>query len=748
MKRVGVWGNTLVANHAAPDPRYAHDAKRLKASVQQSRLDEMLVRDINAPRRAPFMKDALKLSAIKHKEAQNEQVIGGLRRPQISVTKVPSLVPTGKAVRALMDKFLDEHPTVQLDCLASIGSDVKTGPSDEYIHEIRLRLGKLLGTEDVGPVSRGDFSTEICAGLLKAWVEAAADPDTAVPCWLMESGVPAGIRIHPEDKGIFPRNADRCGDSGDLEAKLESDPSNFVPYQSVEGNGEADKEIARYVAKGWLKKFGSLQSLIDFFGENPVLSKFALIIKMRAGKLKTRLILNSKESGVSEQASKRERVILPRLLDVVFDILALLSGGKSVELLVLDFADAFWLLPMAPQERRFFTSQHRGNFYVFLRNAQGSRNAPLGWGRLAALVSRLTQSLFDKMEFRLQTYTDDPCAAVAGNRAQRDRLIAITTLLWRALGFPLSWRKGSRGKNVDWIGGQFQIAKQPPGVTVRIKPELFADTLEVVQQFRGLNVIPLKALRSGIGKLSHIANLLTTWRPFLPPLYGALYGDHPAGAPLNCIWAKQIAVPLKWFASFFHGSGGQIERNFLLDSYTGGGDKVEITVDASPWGLAAVLIVNGCCTHFFSDAISQLDVALFQYEIGSCRGQQVWESLAALVALRLWKRFWSGFATTLLVRGDSVTMLTLIVNMRPSSPQLCLLGQEMALDFADASFSPIISQHIPGVANVVADKLSRWHQPGYTSEVPHFVANATRGHPPVRDKSYYRTLSLPPEPNI
>ena len=71
-----------------------------------------------------------------------------------------------------------------------------------------------------------------------------------------------------------------------------------------------------------------------------------------------------------------------------------LATDESVELLVLDFTDAYWNIPLAPAERRFFVGSLRGRYYVFLRAAQGSRNGPLAWAGVVSLVQRLVQSLF------------------------------------------------------------------------------------------------------------------------------------------------------------------------------------------------------------------------------------------------------------------------------------------------------------------------------------------------------------------
>ena len=87
-----------------------------------------------------------------------------------------------------------------------------------------------------------------------------------------------------------------------------------------------------------------------------------------------------------------------------------------------------------------------------------------------------------------------------------------------------------------------------------------------------------------------------------------------------------------------------------------------ITLDASPWGLRGIIIVS-----FLSSPLSNVDSQILGHTIGEASGQQVWESLSALVALRAWKSYWTKDRTKLLIRGDSVTMLTMVLCLKPST---------------------------------------------------------------------------------
>ena len=69
-----------------------------------------------------------------------------------------------------------------------------------------------------------------------------------------------------------------------------------------------------------------------------------VISKIKNGALKLRLIHDLRRSGVNQLVQMRERVVLPRLSDLIADILAvigMLEDGEDWECLVLDYADAF-----------------------------------------------------------------------------------------------------------------------------------------------------------------------------------------------------------------------------------------------------------------------------------------------------------------------------------------------------------------------------------------------------------------------
>ena len=458
-------------------------------------------------------------------------------------------------------------------------------------------------------------------------------------------------------------------------------------------------------------------------------------------------------------ASRRsERVISPRVAGAAFDALAaeVRSGhGDAVGFLVLDFAEASWQAPLGRSERRFFAAQLRGRIFVLLRAAQGSRGAPLLWARVAALLCRLTQGVFEPGRARLACYVDDPIVTLSSSRLVRDRHVALVVYLWMALGFPLSFSKGQLGESVTWTSGQFRSEatnvvdvygrRARTVITVRVKASITHETLLMTEGFLRQNVVSLRDLRAYAGKLAHISSLVSTLRPFLRNIWGALSDageGSPSRAPPGCAWTKQVEATLRFVQSFLREEHGPIERIFDSDSHRGIGEQIDVLTDASPWGLGALLVIDGAFFECIAGALTDEDFRRFGLAAGDCRGQQCWESLAILVALRHWAPRWRGRRFCLRVRSDSVTALTMLVSCRGTGASVNLIAREIALDLARSMYRPSVCEHIPSVSNKLPDLLSRLSEPGAPQALPRALSGARRARPEARTQAIFKTTGI------
>ena len=93
-------------------------------------------------------------------------------------------------------------------------------------------------------------------------------------------------------------------------------------------------------------------------------------------------------------------------------------------------------------------------------------------------------------------------------------------------------------------------------------------------------------------------------------------------------------------------------------------------------------------SQLFSSQLTQADADRFEHALGESTGQQVWESLSVLVALRCWRSLWRESRMILHVRGDSVAMLTVVLKLKPAqSAEMGLIAREVALELAESPFS-------------------------------------------------------------
>ena len=124
---------------------------------------------------------------------------------------------------------------------------------------------------------------------------------------------------------------------------------------------------------------------------------------------------------------------------------------------------------------------------------------------------------------------------------------------------------------------------------------------------------------------------------------------------------------------------------------------------------------------------------------GDCAGQQVWESLIILVALRAWKDVWQTGRFSIIIRSDNITALVMALRLKSPPGGAKRIAKELALDLTFATWIPLIVEHIPGISNALADILSRRRDPAHeeTWRLPRVLERVPETRVPVRDATYY-----------
>ena len=151
---------------------------------------------------------------------------------------------------------------------------------------------------------------------------------------------------------------------------------------AADNDDDAAAELDKLPPKNYILAFDSDDDLREYLGEDPVVNELIVITKTSGNRIKKRIIVNVKKSGISRSSRKSERVGLPRALDVVWEALDILKHAKThhaigeLAHLILDFENAFFQIPLNPEERKYAVIRFRGRFYVFLRAPLGSRGRP------------------------------------------------------------------------------------------------------------------------------------------------------------------------------------------------------------------------------------------------------------------------------------------------------------------------------------------------------------------------------------
>ena len=206
----------------------------------------------------------------------------------------------------------------------------------------------------------------------------------------------------------------------------------------------------------------------------------------------------------------------------------------------------------------------------------------------------------------------------------------------------------------------------------------------------------------------------------------------------NRAYVKQILPTLRWLATFLSKQRGSLVRSWRFSAWLDPLTAVTMILDASPYGLGGVLVCGDKLLSWFGCELTRADEQRFGHKIGSDSGQQVWEALCILVALRVWKKMWNTQQCTLTIKSDNISALVMASKLKITSSRL--IAQEVALELSEAAFMPKHIIHVPGVMNVWADSLSRLSDPRRHYRVPAPLVSVPCAFPGQRAAAFYTTL--------
>ena len=159
--------------------------------------------------------------------------------------------------------------------------------------------------------------------------------------------------------------------------------------------------------------------------------------------------------------------------------------------------------------------------------------------------------------------------------------------------------------------------------------------------------------------------------------------------------------------------------------------NVLIQTDACPEGMGGFLMVAGRFVAYWHDAITEADLALLGATRNDPAFQSEWELLAVWISLEVFSQYLdrSLAGMRVVLRTDNTATIQAAMEYKASSPLMNQLAAEVSLQLAVKNLLPLFAQHVPGLLNDVADRLSRMSS---SPQLPLQLVNCHRLKPPAR----------------
>eukprot|EP00971_Amphidinium_carterae_P090780 1796912-Amphidinium_carterae.1 len=160
--------------------------------------------------------------------------------------------------------------------------------------------------------------------------------------WIYD-GVPLGVHRRIVPSGILPVVGEMDAEVKELTLVEHVREFGLLNYASTEQNmNDAMLEVDRLLQLGYGTLLDSDSALKQFPGG--VVSRLAILVKTRLdGSIKRRIIVDLLRSGANSRSRCEERIVLPRVADVLDDLRSLGhdAGDENFEMATADFSDAY-----------------------------------------------------------------------------------------------------------------------------------------------------------------------------------------------------------------------------------------------------------------------------------------------------------------------------------------------------------------------------------------------------------------------
>lgn len=420
-----------------------------------------------------------------------------------------------------------------------------------------------------------------------------------------------------------------------------------------------------------------------------VVSSLGVVPKATPGKFRVIVDLSSPSGHSINDYLRREwtHVSYSSVDDAALLMHAL---GPGTLMAKLDIRDAYRIIPVHPEERRFLGVLWDKQVYVDCQLPFGLASAP---AIFSALAEALHWVLHQRGVRAIVHYLDDFLLLGSPGSLECTRALAITLATCQELGVPIAPDKvEGPGVNLSFLGIQLHscplMVSLPPSKQQALKSIL--GNLVEAKCIQDTSI-----LASLVGHLVHATKVCPLGKAFLSGLFHALRCARPGTTwRLN----KATKADIAWWYSLLQSWPGVSTHQFLAL----GQPEIHIFTDASgSWGCGAWAPPNWIQV---------------QWPSGTDLGSIALKELVPIVlATAVWGPQWAG--RSVLCHSDNVAVVAQLNSLHAHDPKACNMLRCIAYFQTQFDFR-LQSVHIAGTRNVGADHLSRGRIEAFRGQFP------------------------------
>ena len=365
-------------------------------------------------------------------------------------------------------------------------------------------------------------------------------------------------------------------------------------------------------------------------------------------------------------------------------VLRLVQGSQMAK---ADVQEAFRNIPVSPSDRLLLAMQWRGDLFLDKVLPFGLRSAPIIF---TAVADALEWVIRHQGAHNIFHYVDD--YIIVGKPHSNECSLSLTTLLrsCAVLGVPIAPEKCEGTSTVLTVLG---IEFDSELMQLRLPADKLTRLVQSLRQWRVRKSCTKRELLSLLGSLQHAAKVIKPGRAFVHRVIKLSKTRKHIDAPLRV--NADCRSDIEWWYQMARSwNGVSILAPVHADSPDG-----EITSDASGcWGCGAF--------HGREWFHLQWDLQAAHFDIS------IKELLPIVMAAATWGNRWQGL--TIRANCDNMAVVHMIGSHYSSNSMAMHLLRCLALLECSFQFT-LVSEHIPGKSNDLADALSRNNLPYFRS---------------------------------